>query len=526
MLEGTEMTHGEDGVTDSKGTLLPTLSKSASKMKIERLINTPLPTFSGKTPGSPFWTNVAYLLLRGTIGSQFKTFEVSGRDNIPTDRGSLCCAWHTNGLLDPSVIMVSHPRHIVIGGRHDLVTRPILGFWGRKLAVQPVVRQSELLRGGCSSELAAEINGRSLLKLSTGIAAGFGCFLFPEGTSHNESHLLRLKTGPMRTVLSAVALAKGQNKPQPVLLPVGLHWRIKHHWRTDAWVEFGEPIIVDENGLTDEMSEKMAGGEWVEPPREIVNELRDEVREKMAPLTPDAPDWETNRGWHLLGHLKARKNQKEIKSWKEEVLAAREIRDNLKNNPQENLLNIAIEAAQILETHRLDGRSLNAKGRIRNAPVGGKILNIIFVIFAMIVIPISIITGGIQAAVGKKLGDINIKNEGLDARTSYQFLASLFGSFFFWPPMAITAAILLNLFAVPYFTYWFELFPQTPIGHFFSIFLAMIWLIPIFWLSVQITINGWDSLQNILKSRRERNLKKSQTGQHFASLCKEILSEL
>jgi hypothetical protein len=92
--------------------------------------------------------------------------------------------------------------------------------------------------------------------------------------------------------------------------------------------------------------------------------------------------------------------------------------------------------------------------------------------------------------------------------------------------MAITAAILLNLFAVPYFTYWFELFPQTPIGHFFSIFLAMIWLIPIFWLSVQITINGWDSLQNILKSRRERNLKKSQTGQHFASLCKEILSEL
>jgi hypothetical protein len=305
-----------------------------------------------------------------------------------------------------------------------------------------------------------------------------------------------------------------------------LHWRIRHHWRTDAWVEFGEPIIVDNNGLTDEMSEKMVGGEWIEPPREIVNKLRDEVREKMAPLTPDAPDWETNRGWHLLGHLKARKSQREINSWKEEVLAAREIRDNLKNNPQENLLNKAIEAAQILETHRLDGRSLNTEGRIRNTPIGGKILNIIFVIFAMLVMPISIITGGVQASVGKILGDINIKNEGLDARTSHQFLASLFGSLFFWPPMAIIGAILLNLFAVPYFTYWFELFPQTPIGYFSSIILSMIWLIPIFWLSVQITINGWDSLQKISISKREKNLKKSQSGQHFTSLCNEILSEL
>jgi hypothetical protein len=62
----------------------------------------------------------------------------------------------------------------------------------------------------------------------------------------------------MRTVLSAVALAKGQDKPQPVLLPVGLHWRIRHHWRTDAWVEFGEPMIVDDNCLPDEMGKKMA----------------------------------------------------------------------------------------------------------------------------------------------------------------------------------------------------------------------------------------------------------------------------
>ena len=95
-------------------------------------------------PGSPFFMELGYFMLRRTIYSQFRTFEVTGTEKIPTDRGSMCSAWHTNGLVDPVTIFLSHPKKFVVGGRHDLVTRPILGFWARKFAVQPVVRKAEL----------------------------------------------------------------------------------------------------------------------------------------------------------------------------------------------------------------------------------------------------------------------------------------------------------------------------------------------------------------------------------------------
>ena len=165
-----------------------------------------MPSFDKDTPGSPFWTKLAFFFCRRTAANQFRSIEYSGMEHIPADRGSLCAAWHTNGLIDPLGIMLAHPKEFVMGGRHDLVTRPVLSFWTRRLAVQPVVRKAELLRGGCSEEEATNLNGRSLLTLATGISSGFGCVLFPEGTSHDLAHMLRFRTGPMRTVLAAAAI--------------------------------------------------------------------------------------------------------------------------------------------------------------------------------------------------------------------------------------------------------------------------------------------------------------------------------
>ena len=160
------MKGGEDGIRDHNGELLPVLSTSATKMDYEKLVNSPLPKFEKNYPGSPFFMEFGYFCLRRVHNTLFRTIEVSGIENIPKDRGSMCSAWHTNGLLDPISIFLTHPRKFVVGGRHDLVTRPILGFWARKFAVQPVVRKAELLRGGCSDEEANYLNGRSLLNLS------------------------------------------------------------------------------------------------------------------------------------------------------------------------------------------------------------------------------------------------------------------------------------------------------------------------------------------------------------------------
>ncbi len=52
----SKMSAGEDGLTDAHGDALPVLSKSASMMNYDRLLNTPLPSFKGNTPGAPFHT--------------------------------------------------------------------------------------------------------------------------------------------------------------------------------------------------------------------------------------------------------------------------------------------------------------------------------------------------------------------------------------------------------------------------------------------------------------------------------------
>ena len=148
------------------------------------------------------------------------------------------------------------------------------------MAVQPVVRKAELLRGGCTEEEANFLNGRSLMTLASGIANGYGCVLFPEGTSHNDSYMLRFRTGTMRTVLAAGALAATSNKPLPVLIPLGLHFRQKEHFRTDVWVEYGEPIQVESEDIPDNLIEAVGDGTWSEPPAESVFRLRDNLREK------------------------------------------------------------------------------------------------------------------------------------------------------------------------------------------------------------------------------------------------------
>ena len=151
-----------------------------------------------------------------------------------------------------------------------------------------VLRQAELARGGASSEAGLRINGKTMLTLAECIAHGHGTALFPEGTSHEDSKMRRLRTGPVRSVIAANSIAHEKGLPEPHLLPVGLHYRTSWHFRTDAWFEYGSPISLDGAIHPPEDRARLMAGEWVEAPAERVNQLRDEVRARLAPMTPDS----------------------------------------------------------------------------------------------------------------------------------------------------------------------------------------------------------------------------------------------
>ena len=515
------MESGKDGRTDHHGDELPELSKSATNMDYERLLNTPLPRFEGNYPGAPFWMEIAYFCLRRTFSNIFRTFEVTGDENIPTDRGSLCAAWHTNGLLDPICILLTHPQKFVIGGRHDLVTRPLFGWWARKFAAQPVVRKAELLRGGCSEEEATHLNGRSLLNLATGISAGFGCALFPEGTSHSESHLIRLRTGPMRTVLAAVAIAKAQNVKPPQMIPIGLHYRVRHLYRTDAWVEYGDPISVPDDGLPQELIEAVSEGNWAEPPAHNVTTLRDSLEAKLAPMTPDSPTFSDYRAEHVVAHMRARKEGAPLATWREEVLAAREVKANPPSNDAGKL---AKEVGEKLYDNHLDGRDISSNGRgLRNISPLGAITNSVKLVAFLSFLPLTIFSLTLQIILGRLLGDNT--DEGMDARTTYQFLAGMFGSLIMWPIMATILVFLGTVFQSEIHQVigvdWTIILGETEVMRAASFIIAFIASIILFLISANTFSFGWDVYVDLRKFTFRKRI-----GRKIAPQLEKLLSLL
>jgi len=525
--------HGED---------LPTLSKSAKKMRMDRLLSAPMPSFDRKVPGSFFWSNVAYWVSRRILAVQFRTTEVTGIDTLPLDRGNLCCAWHTNGLLDALHIVLQHPNHFVMGGRHDLVTRPLLGWWTRKLAVQPVVRKAELLRGGCSEEEATQINGRSLMMLATGISAGFGCVLFPEGTSHHDSSMLRFRTGPFRTVYAAAALAKADNKLLPAVIPTGLHFRRRDHFRTDVWVEYGLPHTMQAEEIPDDLVQAVAQGNWVEPAAENVYALRDALRLKLVQLTPNTRDWDEHNALHILAHVEARRAKQPLLSWREEVEAARAFRtllqppqsdeQTVKNSELPAITHSSITPAKaasgLLQSRQLDGRDLNATGTdLRKVRPLRSIPKLVRLPFLVALLPLFLFCFTPQLAVGRLLGDST--DEGVDARTSYHFLAAMFGSLMFWPFMALGALGIEHMYHGSVESLlgfdWYSIYGSTFLHKTAAMVTFLFALLPFFWLSGRTSALLWDDWCDFQRAIRRLRFNKTSR-QNLRGALKNIHAEM
>jgi hypothetical protein len=269
------------------------------------------------------------------------------------------------------------------------------------------------------------------------IAAGHNAVVMPEGKSHQDSRLHRLRTGTMRFALNAAAIAAQKNLPLPAFQPVGLHYRCHYWFRTDLFIEFPEPISIEPPASLG-LGKRLIGGEWVEPPSDEVNRLRDELFDALSAITPDAPDWETHRAWHLIAHIRAIDDDSRLETFRDEVLAAREVREALNSNEQsEELVEPARIAAGILHANDLDGRSLDNGGlRTRiswNRCIAGLL---VMIITSPVVLPSS----GVQAFFAWYLG--NRTDEGVDARTTYHMIAAMFSPVLLWPPIALAFAFL------------------------------------------------------------------------------------
>jgi hypothetical protein len=352
----------------------------------------------------------------------------------------------------------------------------------------------------------------------------------------------------MRTVLAAAAISISEDKPLPVIVPVGLHFRVRHYFRTDQWVEFGKPIIIEKSDIPQQLVEAVKQGKWVEPPAEQVLALREKLRPKLMELTPNTSDWDDYRGIKLLAHIESKFTGQPIQTWKEEVLAARTISKSIKSSQTDEGLEeeskyitkkltsikhkAVVNAGKILNEHNLDGRDLNSKGLdLRRANLLKVPFALVRLCLFLVLLPISITSLSFQVILGRLLGDST--DEGVDARTSFQFLAALFGSILAWP---IAASVALSLMysnsneisnVVGYDI--FGIIGNTQIELFATMALLWIGIHVLFFISGHICARTWDDWSDLKKAiirLRMSKVKRQNLRGYLLTISNNIVDEV
>tara|TARA_B100001287_G_scaffold274044_1_gene278610 strand:- start:3721 stop:4770 length:1050 start_codon:yes stop_codon:yes gene_type:complete len=345
----------------------------------------------------------------------------------------------------------------------------------------------------------------------------------------------------MRTVLAASALAKASDKKLPVLIPMGLHFRKREYFRTDVWVEYGEPIQVEDNDVPQNLVDAVSTGTWSEPPADSVFKLRDKLREDLVPLSPNAYSWEEYRGLLLLGHLNGRLENNAPKSWREEVEQARYFRNKYSIESKStdiddlqpekitsSLVSKSEKAAELLHKNGLDGRDLNTTSTNLAKPKLSKLpFSAIRISLFTLLLPVFLISLLPQMILGRVLGDST--DEGIDARTSYQFLAAMFGSIIIWPLSSTLMVGILywqtgtieNILDIR----WTEAFGTSELSVALSICMLWLAMFPISLITGRLFSLVWDDYVDLRGYIRKIRLPKADRNELFQIIA-EIKQDL
>jgi 1-acyl-sn-glycerol-3-phosphate acyltransferase len=204
----------------------------------------------------------------------FRRIDVVGEENIPSEGPVIFAGNHPNALMDGWLLMARSgrwPLHFMANAK--LWKYRLLGRLLNASGAVPVYRHEE--------HDGKVDNSKAFDKLYEVIERGDCMGIFPEGVSHTESQLTKLKTGAARIALSVAQ----RGKVKVTIIPCGLNYMHRHRFRSQVLIEFGEPIVVD--------------GEWIDDfkddERQTVRKLTDYLADALAAVTLNAPDWSTLR---------------------------------------------------------------------------------------------------------------------------------------------------------------------------------------------------------------------------------------
>ncbi len=173
-------------------------------------------------------------LVRRLVRIYYPRIEVESAAPLPEGAQILFVANHANSLIDPVIMGIATGRRIHYLAKAPLFDVPVMGQILKALGMIPAFRASD-------DKTQVRRNLESLDVAAQQLAAGRDVGIFPEGKSHDETHVEQVKSGAARIALKAAA----EGAEKLFIVPIGLNYERKEQFRTSVWARIGEAIDVN-----------------------------------------------------------------------------------------------------------------------------------------------------------------------------------------------------------------------------------------------------------------------------------------
>jgi 1-acyl-sn-glycerol-3-phosphate acyltransferase len=219
----------------------------------------------------------------------FREIHISGSAYMGPS--TLWAANHSSAIVDPAVMMAFCPTTLRPLAKHTLFDHPVmlpLLRWARAIPVHRTqdmkkdleAQRAELEKGTNPKEWRSSANSDAFKTISDALLEGDSVLIFPEGISHDEPYIHKLKTGIARMALQAMTHSKEHNFTC-VIQPVAIDYSEKDEFRSDLAIHFCDAVPVNSS----EMS---------------VEDIMSGVRASLDSGLAQFRNWDDKRNWQFL----------------------------------------------------------------------------------------------------------------------------------------------------------------------------------------------------------------------------------
>ncbi len=177
------------------------------------------------------------LLGRFWVWFFFKAVEVRHPERVPARAPALLCINHPNNLIDSLLVGAAIRRKIHYLATAALFRHPAMAWFLRRCGAIPVYRRQD---DPDKMDRNLEMFAACLAALREGRLIG----IYPEGTTHAEGRVQRIKTGAARIALAYEAERPSRGGGELAVIPVGLSFEARKSFRGRVLIAFGAPVPV------------------------------------------------------------------------------------------------------------------------------------------------------------------------------------------------------------------------------------------------------------------------------------------